>query len=103
MESEKINVEVDIELQDLVPGYIDNRKKEVAVMKEAVESADFDLVRTLGHRMKGNAGGYGLDQLGTYGAQLETAAKASDSEGMTKAIELIEDYLRRVEVHYIQI
>ncbi|WP_459863257.1 Hpt domain-containing protein [Endothiovibrio diazotrophicus] len=97
---DKIVVVVDADLEDIVPGYLENRRKDIVEIGAAVEAGDFESIRVLGHRMKGSGGGYGFDHITDIGFALETAAKGSDAEAIRTQIDDLRDYLARVEVTY---
>src|SRR5262249_53463963 len=50
--AEREIVEVD-DLLGLIPRYLENRRRDLGAMKEALERGDFDLIWTLGHNLKG--------------------------------------------------
>jgi len=54
---EKIVVHVDADLDDLIPGYLQNRREDVKAVWQALENQDFETIRVLGHTMKGTGGG----------------------------------------------
>ena len=97
-ESGKILVRVDPYLADLIPGFLDNRRKDIAAMQEALKQGDFETVRLLGHSMKGAGGGYGFDAITDIGAALEHAAKDKNPDGVRKGLCDLAAYLDRVEV-----
>ncbi len=94
----KIIVKVDPDLADLIPGFLGNRRKDIAEMRQALYRADFETIRVLGHSMKGAGGGYGFDAITDIGAVLEHAAKAKDPEEVRKTLCELASYLDRVEV-----
>lgn len=98
MVGEKIVIKVDSELKDIVPGFIEKRKKEISSMWDSLNKKDFNTLQTLGHRLKGNAGGYGFDHLGSLGATIEISAKAKDAARIEPVLKELEDYLSRLEV-----
>jgi HPt (histidine-containing phosphotransfer) domain-containing protein len=100
MGAAKIVVVVDKDLKDIMPGFLNNRKKDVVELAKFLSSKDFKSIQVIGHKMAGNAGGYGIDQLGEYGSKLEAAAMASDTAAMKKYIDLITDYVARLEVEF---
>jgi len=69
-----VEIRVDGRLAAIVPGYLERRRADVGAISVALESGDFESVRTLGHRMKGSGSGYGLDRVSEIGAALEQAA-----------------------------
>lgn len=99
-QSEKIVVYVDEDIEDLVPGFLENRQNDVTAMSDAVSSGDFDTVRVLGHSMKGSGGGYGFDGITDIGMSLEESAKEENEEAIRNWIAELSSYLERVEVIY---
>jgi HPt (histidine-containing phosphotransfer) domain-containing protein len=94
----KILVRVDPDLADLIPGFLENRRKDIAAMLTALDRGDFETVRILGHSMKGAGGGYGFDAVTDIGAALEQAAKDRNPDGVRKGLRDLSSYLERVEV-----
>ena len=98
--SEKIIVRVDAEIQNLIPRFLENRRKALAAMLEALKQGDYETVRVLGHRLKGSAASYGFDALGEMGRQIEQAARERDAEGLREQVDDLAVYLERLEVVY---
>ncbi len=99
-QSEKIQVHVDPDLQDLIPGYLENRGKDLLVYQQALEKGDFESIGVLGHSMKGSGGGYGFNDLTSIGRAIEKAAKNRDKESVRKSIIDLTDFLEKLEVIY---
>jgi histidine phosphotransfer protein HptB len=93
---------VDADLADIIPGYLDNRRREVRLMREAVAAAENEIIRVTGHSMKGSGGGYGFDAITEFGSLMEQAAKQGNAEAILEAITKLEGYLERLEVKYEQ-
>ena len=51
--TEKLIVKVDRELEDLMPLFMDTRKRDIDALAEGLASNDFAALRTTGHGMKG--------------------------------------------------
>jgi HPt (histidine-containing phosphotransfer) domain-containing protein len=96
----KIFVTIDPDLADLVPGFLANRGKDLITLRAALEQDNFDIIRTLGHRMKGDGGGYGFNRISEIGAVLEQAANRQDKPAIARQLHALSDYLARVEVVY---
>jgi len=60
MNDEAYKVTVAKDLEDLIPGFMRNRNKELETLKVALAAADFEQLRQLGHRMKGVGNSYGF-------------------------------------------
>ena len=97
---EKITVTVDADLADLIPGFLQNRARDLRQLSEGLSRGDFDAIRIIGHSMKGSGGGYGFDALTDLGAAIETAAKAADAAAVASLMGELDAYLQRVEVKY---
>jgi HPt (histidine-containing phosphotransfer) domain-containing protein len=94
----KIIVTVDEELQDMIPGYLENRRKDVAEIVAALQRGDFEAIRFLGHNMKGSGGGYGFDGISEIGRACEDAAKRSQAQEIREQVDRLQAYLDSVEV-----
>lgn len=96
----KIIVRVDNDLADLIPGFLENRHKDVKAIQEALEQGNYETIRVLGHTMKGAGGGYGFDTITDIGAALEQSAKDKNTDEIRKWVENLSTYLHGVEVIY---
>jgi len=96
----KIRVRVDRDIQDLIPGYLENREKDLTVFQQALEQDDFEVIASLGHSMKGSGGGYGFNGLSSIGRAIEKAAKNRDKESVRKSIIDLTEFLNKLEVVY---
>ncbi|MBA2594854.1 MAG: Hpt domain-containing protein [Gammaproteobacteria bacterium] len=94
----RIIARIDADLIHLVPGYIENRRKDVLAILGALGRGDMECVWIIGHSMKGSGGGYGFHTVSEVGAALEQAAEVSDGDAVTAALARLQDYLARVEV-----
>ena len=65
--AERITVRIDPDIKELVPGFLDNRRRDVARLQELVTAGAFAEIRLLGHSMKGAGGGYGFDRISELG------------------------------------
>ena len=97
---EKIRIRVDADLQDLVPGYLENRESDLLIYQQDLEKGDFDSIAVLGHSMKGSGGGYGFNDLSQIGRAIEKAAKSKDKESVRKSIIDMTAYLKKLEIVY---
>jgi HPt (histidine-containing phosphotransfer) domain-containing protein len=95
---EKIVVYVDADLEDLIPGYLQNRYQDVESVLQAVDKHDFETIRVLGHTMKGTGGGYGFDAISEMGRDLETAAIEANVPAIRQKVAALLAYLQAVEV-----
>jgi signal transduction histidine kinase/CheY-like chemotaxis protein len=87
-------------MEDVVPGYLDKRRKEIPQYRQALENQDFDTIRMLGHKMKGTGAGYGFEELTFLGAALEQAALRKDIPEIRVKVEEFARYVDAVELEY---
>lgn len=64
-------VEVDEDLLDLVPGYLQNQRNSQPELRAAVARGDLDALHRAGHRLNGSALMYGFGELGELGEAME--------------------------------
>ena len=95
-----ISVEVSRDLEDIVPIFLGNRENDLQALRDALTRQDFGTVQNLGHRLKGDGGGYGFDRITEIGATMEQAAKQQDGSMIEQQIVQLEEFLRRVSVVY---
>jgi HPt (histidine-containing phosphotransfer) domain-containing protein len=99
MAQERITVQItDEDLIDLIPLYLENRHKDLEILKQAHTQNDLETVRSLGHKMKGSGGGYGLDRISEIGKELEEAAKVQNSDAIQNGIAALQDFLERIDI-----
>jgi HPt (histidine-containing phosphotransfer) domain-containing protein len=96
----KIVVHVDPEISDLIPGFLENRHKDIKTIGEALAQGDFETIGFLGHSMKGAGGSYGFDAITDIGKSLEQAALTQDTGGIKKSLQELFVYLDSIEVVY---
>jgi HPt (histidine-containing phosphotransfer) domain-containing protein len=98
---QKIKVHVDREIQDLVPTFLANRKRDLATLREALTTKNFEAMRIIGHNLKGVGGGYGFHEITAIGALMEKAGKDAQPETLAELIQRYGDYLEAVDVEYV--
>ena len=99
-EQEKIVIEIDPDLEAIVPGFLANRRRDLTTIESCLKQGDLETIRLLGHRMKGDGGGYGFDRISTIGHHLEEAALTKDLITLQHQQEHLRNFLARVTVVY---
>jgi CheY-like chemotaxis protein len=98
--SDAIVVRANPKLADLIPGFLENRRRDVCAMLDALDRSDFAIVGNLAHGMKGAGGSWGFQGVTVIGAALERSAESADNEGSRKWVGELSRYLDRVEIVY---
>ena len=91
---------VERSIHDLVPAFLNNRKREVETLRHALVIGDFEVVRHVGHRMRGVGGSYGFDFVTLLGRRLEQCSHARDTVLLGELVEEYADYLASVRIEY---
>ncbi len=98
--AKRIQVTIDEDLADLIPGFLENRRKDVAQVMDALGKGDLDSVRKIAHEIKGVGGGYGFDAMTDMGAAMETAAKNKEGDKVREQADILSIYLDSIDVVY---
>jgi len=93
-------VTVPRDLEDLIPVFMSNRKKELDALRVALAAADFEQLRQLGHRMKGVCNSYGFAQVSDFGKHVEDGARSGDRALLESTIVRYTEFLSRVQITY---
>ena len=96
----RVIVSIDPDLEELVPGFLENRRKDAATLARAMQTGDLTVVCLLGHRMKGDGGGYGFQEISQIGEALEQAARREDWKVIAEKTESLTKFLAQVDVVY---
>lgn len=87
-------------LAELIPTYLNNRRREIQTLSEALMANDFDKLKYLGHRMRGAGKSYGFAAVSVIGDQIEHYAKTKDAASLRNLLPIYADYLARVQITY---
>lgn len=100
MNDNQYRVIVAKDLEDLIPVFMSNRKKELDALRVALAAADFEQLRQLGHRMKGVGNSYGFARVSDLGKHVEEGARSGDRASLEATILSYSEYLSKVQVAY---
>jgi HPt (histidine-containing phosphotransfer) domain-containing protein len=100
MADSRFRVEIDPDIADLVPQFLENREKDLLSLEDLIRSKNASSISQLAHKIKGSAAGYGFDELSQIAASMETAAKEENFHLIEKLYQDAQQYLKSVEVIY---
>ncbi len=87
-------------IRDLVPSFIQGRKKDVRIIHRALARRDYAAIEVLGHQMKGSGASYGFAPITQIGKSIEEAARDKDILGIRKNTDELLMYLNQVKIIY---
>jgi len=93
-------VEIDADISDLIPGFLERKRIDARSVAEALDRGDFEAVARIAHRLKGEGGSYGFNEISKVGAALEIASKAGQLEVARGLARELAAYLESVQVVY---
>jgi len=85
-------------VEDLVPAFLENRKKELEALRAAVASSDLAAVLHIAHRMKGVGEPYGFPAISLLGVDFDRAAKKPDQRKLVELVKQYASYLASVRI-----
>src|SRR4051812_3599531 len=95
MTEDSYRVTVAKDIEDLIPVFMSNRRKELDALRIALAASDFDQLRQLGHRMKGVGNSYGFARVSEIGKYVEDGARSGDRAVLEGAVAQYADYLAK--------
>ena len=99
--TEKLIIQVDRDLEDLMPLFMQTRQRDLDGLAQGLVSNDFVALRAIGHGMKGSGGAFGFQRVTDIGDIIEASALKHDAVTIEQQLALLRDYLKRAEIEYI--
>ena len=88
------------ELEELVPEFMANRRKDLQALRVGLTNDDLEGLRLIGDRIKGVAGSYGFVRLAAIARLIEETAKQGNRHGLYLLVEQYEAHLSSVEIRF---
>ncbi|QAR32007.1 hypothetical protein EP073_00890 [Geovibrio thiophilus] len=95
---ETVFIKVDKALLPYAQGYIEHVRKVCSDIVFLASNGGFEDIALLAHRMKGEGGAYGLDEVSAAGREIMNLTEAGDTEGLKSRALSLSLYLDRVKV-----
>jgi hypothetical protein len=96
--SEKIRLHVEPAIKDLVPGFIENRRRDLERMRQALHTGDLAAIRDVGQNIRCFSRVYGFEELTALGEEIRCAADECSTLRIVHLQGQLADYLSRVEI-----
>jgi len=96
--SDRVVVEVDEGLSDLIPGFLTHKRADIVAIVAAIARGDYAEIAAIAHRIKGEGGSYGFDTMTELARSLEVAAARSENIAATTLTRQLLSYIDHVEI-----
>jgi signal transduction histidine kinase/ActR/RegA family two-component response regulator len=96
----KNSVPIEEGMEDVVPGYLEKRRAEIPVYRQALAEANLETIRMLAHKTKGTGAGYGFPVITELASLIERAAGRGDEEEIRVKTDELAGYLDSVELEF---
>lgn len=96
--SKTFTVTVDRDIIDLAERFLSNQLDQTSQWRKAFAVGNMEVLRRLGHDLKGTAGAFGFQDLCDLASELETAVTGGDLAGAENALERVIYRLDRTAV-----
>jgi HPt (histidine-containing phosphotransfer) domain-containing protein len=97
-EASDLVVQPDPDLADLIPDFLNNRRRDMADIETAIARGDFEFIRRSAHTLKGICRPYGFIYLETLSKRLEVAGQQENMEDVKNIAVEMAEYLDKVQV-----
>jgi CheY-like chemotaxis protein/HPt (histidine-containing phosphotransfer) domain-containing protein len=97
---ERIVVEIDPDIKELIPDFLEHKRDDLSSLTDALERVDFEMLRSIGHKIKGEGAGFGFQAITEIGDALENAGLARDLKTAEQQVWALSRFLDHVEVRY---
>lgn len=94
-------VRIEKELEDLIPDFLSNRKKDVEEIQKAITDQNYKRLAEIGHSLKGLGTSYGFDPISKWGRELEDFSKNQDPSSAQLAADQMKDYLTGIQIVFV--
>lgn len=101
MEAKKYHYEVESFLEPIFQDFLNDRNEDIEETERALKDKDFDAISMLGHKLAGNAGSYGLPELGNLGKKLEEFGNSKNLKDAQSVHEQIKEFIVNLTVDFV--
>jgi hypothetical protein len=95
---DKIRLRAEPLVKELLPGFLENRRRDLERLREALHAGDLAAIRDLGQNIRCFSRIYGLEELTELGEAIRCAAEECSTLRLVHLQGRLADYLARVEL-----
>jgi hypothetical protein len=95
---DRIRLKVEPALKELMPGFFENRRRDLERLRQALHEGDLAAIRDVGQNIRCFSRVYGLEGLTALGEEIRCAAEEAGTQRIVLLQGQLADYLSRVEL-----
>jgi hypothetical protein len=95
---ERIRLQVEPQLRELVPGFLEHRRRDLERLRQALHDGDLAAIHDVGQNIRCFSRVYGLEALTALGEEIRCAAEECSTLRIVHLQGQLADYLARVEL-----
>lgn len=90
--------DIEESIQDLIPEYLENRRKDLEKMAKALKESDLAAIELIAHRIKGSGECYGFKMISELGQEIERSAQEQNPGNINSLLKEFESYLEAIRL-----
>lgn len=92
---------IDKTIEEFIPSFMKDRKKDLEKIKESLEKGDFDEIVEIARIAKDSANGFGFDELTSMALGILNGAKKKDGQKIARWRDEMESYMESVRIVFV--
>jgi HPt (histidine-containing phosphotransfer) domain-containing protein len=96
--NESFTIAIPSDIIDLAERFLTNRRGQTQQWRQVSSRGDVEVLRRLGHELKGTAGSFGFTELARLAERLEEAAVCQDVAEARDTVERMIDFLDKATI-----
>jgi HPt (histidine-containing phosphotransfer) domain-containing protein len=96
MADKQFDIEIKKGIADLIPTFLENRRKDAELLRAALAMGDLEKVRFIAHRITGGGTPYGFPAISDLGRRIERAAADGEESLLAPLIDEYSGYVARI-------
>jgi CheY-like chemotaxis protein/signal transduction histidine kinase/HPt (histidine-containing phosphotransfer) domain-containing protein len=93
-----IYVNVRPDFREITPRFLTSIRENLETVRKALEENDYETIKIIGHRLKGEAKTFGFEPVSDFGLFIQGAAIRKNREKVEETLQKLDDYLKKIRL-----
>jgi len=93
-------VKISEDLKELIPGYLENRSKDILLLKDYLFQKRYSEAKKVVHALKGVLGSYGFKEAYEISVEIEKSLIVENYSLAADKVAILDKYMRELEIEY---